>query len=76
MTVGAAYLTMRRALRKDMASGRKAGQGRMMWPVTDVSRLTGLTIKEIEYTFQGHETHLKRYVLVYDPDSRTLHWNE
>ena len=59
-----------------MASGRKVGRGRLMWPVTDVSRLTGLTIDEIEYTFEGHETHLKRYILVYDPASRTIHWNK
>ena len=75
MSVGTAYLKMRRVLRKDMTSSRSHGQSRMAWPVSDVSLLTGLSIDDIEYTFVGHENHLKHYVLVYDPVSKVIYWN-
>lgn len=75
MSVGPVYLKMRQALRKDMTSSRSEGQSRMAWSVADVSRLTGLTIEDIVYTFVDHENHLKHYVLVFDPASRTVHWN-
>ena len=76
MSVGPSYLKMRQALRKDMTTSRAKGRCRMAWPVADVSRLTGLSIEDIEYSFVGHENHLKHYVLVYDPGSRTIHWNQ
>ena len=75
MSVKPAYQTLRSTLRREMNATRKAGAPQMMWPVTDVSRLTGLTVEEIEYTFRDHENHLKTYVLVYDPIARTIHWN-
>ena len=68
-------MKMRQVLRADMAENREAGQSRLFWPVTDVSRLTGLSISDIEYTFKDHETHLKTYVLVYDPIAKLVFWN-
>ena len=75
MSVGPTYLRMRQVLRKDMLASRNTGQARQAWPVSDVSRLSGLSEDEIEYTFRNHETHLKKYLLVYDPVARTIHWN-
>ena len=75
VTVGPTYLRMRQVLRKDMLNSRSTGQARQAWPVSDVSRLSGLSEEEIEYSFNNHETHLKKYLLVYDPAARTIHWN-
>lgn len=75
MSVGPTYLRMRQVLRKDMQTSRSAGRARHAWHVSDVSRLSGLSEDEIEYTFNTHETHLKKYLLLYDPVARTIHWN-